>query len=278
MARTVEEAGAAAGTGARPGELAGALHEHRLLTFASATAFQILTALVPFLLFALALLAFFDLGAVWRDDVSRQVAPSVSPAAFSVIDSTVMRVLSQKQVFWMTLGLVLAVWQVSGAVRAVMDGLDLICDCEDGERSGWSRYRRSVLLALAVAGLFLLAFAVVLLGPLAAGSPDGLLGGVVFLVRWAIAAALLGLAVGVLFRYAPAERRPVRWAGRGSLIVVGAWVGASLLFGFYLKNLASYESVFGALASVVILLAYLYLSTVVFFVGAEIESRLRDEH
>ena len=53
---------------------------------------------------------------------------------------------------------------------------------------------------------------------------------------------------------------------------MGAWVAASLLFGLYLQN-ASYASVFGALASVVILLAYLYLSTTVFFAGAELEAR-----
>ena len=255
-------------------ELLDAFEDHRLLTFASATSFQILTAIVPFLLFAFALLGFLDLGRLWRADVAPELAPTVSPAAFSVIDTTVTRVLGEKQVFWMTLGLALAIWQVSGAVRAVMDGFDLIYRSDDPRRrSFWARIGRSLVLALAIGGCLLLAIAVVVLGPLLVGSPDGALGALVFLVRWLLAAALLLLAVGLLFRFAPEQRPPARWAGRGSLLVVGGWVAASLLFGFYVRNLASVESVFGALASVVIGLAYLYLSTTVFFAGAELEAR-----
>ncbi len=254
-------------------ELLAAFEEHRLLTFASATAFQILTAVVPFVLFAVALLGFLDLGSVWQQDVAKEVAPHVSPAGFQVIDATVMQVLTKGQLFWLTAGLALAVWQVSGAVRAVMDGLDLVYGAGQDGRTLRGRIGRSLVLALAVGACLLAAIAVVVGGPLAIGSLDGAMAVLVFLARWAVAAALLLLAVGLLFRFAPEQRPPARWASRGSLVVVGAWIGASLLFGFYLKNLASYGSVFGALASVVILLAYLYLSTTVFFAGAELEAR-----
>ena len=272
MASTETASGGSATARAAVRDLLDAFEQHRLLTFASATSFQILTAIVPFLLFVVALLGFLDLGSVWREDVAPEVGANVSPAAFSVIDTTVTRMLTEQQLFWMTFGLALAVWQVSGAVRAVMDGLDLVYGAEDRERSFWGRIGRSLLLAVAVGLCLLASIAVVVGGPLLVGATGGVAGAILFLLRWLMAAAMLALAVGLLFRYAPEQRPPARWASRGSLLVVGAWVAASLLFGLYLQN-ASYASVFGALASVVILLGYLYLSTMVFFAGAELEAR-----
>jgi membrane protein len=49
----------------------------------------------------------------------------------------------------------------------------------------------------------------------------------------------------------------------------------SLGFVGYLKFVASYESVFGNLATVVVLLGYLYLSAVVFLAGAQVDALVR---
>src|SRR3954469_18793697 len=107
-------------------ETVACFEEHDLLTSASAISFQIFTALVPFLLFAFALLGFLSLGDVWQEHVASHVKANVSPAMFSVIDDTVTKGLASRPLFWMTAGLVLAVWQISGAVRAIMGALNRI--------------------------------------------------------------------------------------------------------------------------------------------------------
>src|SRR3712207_4738422 len=90
-----------------------------LLTYASAIAFQILTAIVPFLLFLLGLLGFLDLGNVWEEDLAPEVEPRMSRAAFELVDETVTTLLAERQLFWLTGGFALALWQISGGVRAV---------------------------------------------------------------------------------------------------------------------------------------------------------------
>ena len=54
-----------------------------------------------------------------------------------------------------------------------------------------------------------------------------------------------------------------------------SWLLMSLAFVGYLKFVASYESVFGNLATVVVLLGYLYLSAVVFLAGAQLDALVR---
>src|SRR5918911_894310 len=79
-----------------PSEVVECFEEHDLLTSASAIAFQVLTAIVPFLLFAFALLGFLSLGDVWRDQVAQHIRANVSPAMYSVIESTVTKVLTSR--------------------------------------------------------------------------------------------------------------------------------------------------------------------------------------
>jgi membrane protein len=57
---------------------------------------------------------------------------------------------------------------------------------------------------------------------------------------------------------------------------VSAWVVASVLFGLWLKYVSAAGSVFGSLATVVVLIAYIYISTTVFFVGAQVDAIIRE--
>jgi membrane protein len=248
--------------------------EHDLLTSASAISFQVFTALVPFLLFAFALLGFLSLDDVWRDHVAGDVRSHVSPAMFEVIDDTVTKVLASRQVFWMTAGLALAVWQISGAVRAVMGALNRIYRIE-ADRSWRGRMLVSTYLSVAVGAALLLALTVVSGAPLLYGDVGQPAGAALFILRWGIAGGLMLLAVGLLLHYGPVERRPIHWVSFGTLLVVGSWILMSLAFVVYLKFVASYESVFGNLATVVVLMGYIYLSAVVFLAGAQVDALVR---
>jgi membrane protein len=245
-----------------------------LLTSASAISFQILTAIVPFLLFAFALLGFLSLDSVWQDHVAPHVKPNVSPAGYAVIQDTVNRVLGSHQFFWMTAGLVLAIWQVSGAVRAVMGALNRIYRC-DTDRPWRRRMLVSTVLAVAVGAALLAAIAVVTLTPLLYHHPGQPTLALLFVLRWGMAGALMLIAVGLLLRYGPARRRPMHWVSFGTLLVIGSWILMSIGFGAYLRFVASYQSVFGNLATIVVLMGYIYLSSLVFLGGAQVDAIAR---
>jgi membrane protein len=85
----------------------------------------------------------------------------------------------------------------------------------------------------------------------------------------------LSLAVGLLVHVAPATRQPLPWASLGTAIVTVWWVIVSVGFYFYLTGLASYGSVFGSLASIIVVMAYLYISTTAFLFGAQLDAIIR---
>src|SRR5436190_21558836 len=55
---------------------------HDLLTYSSAISFQILTAIIPFLLFVLAVAGLLDLDDLWRDHLEPQIRANVSGPVF----------------------------------------------------------------------------------------------------------------------------------------------------------------------------------------------------
>ena len=129
--------------------------ENDLLTYASAISFQILSSIVPFLLFGFGLLGFLHLDDVWSEELAPKAKESVSGAAFSFMDEAIRKALTSRQVFWITAGFLIALWEVSGAVRAVMGALNRVHGIET-ERSWRRRMGVSTLLALAIGACWLL--------------------------------------------------------------------------------------------------------------------------
>jgi membrane protein len=253
--------------------------EQDLLVAASGIAFRVLLCTVVGALFLVGLLGFLGLAEVWRSDLAPDVRNSVSDPAFRVINDAALHVLNNKAVFWVTGGLLIVLWQVSRMVRACGQTLNRIYGVRE-ERPLLRQFWESIAAAAAVAVIMLAALAVVRLGPLLLDDVlgDSAIAAVIgFLVRWAIAAALMTLAVGVVVRSSPSIDRPLGWVSFGSALTVGGWIVSSLLFGLYLSVFATFGSVYGALLAMFLLVEYLYVAAVVFLGGLVVDHLVREE-
>ena len=255
-------------------DVVGAFRQNGLSNFASAIAFRVVLALVPFLLFLLAVLGFLHLEEVWRSDVAPELKKNASEVAFKLVDDTVRQVLSQKQLWWLTVGLVVTLWELSAATRVTMGALDRVYGYRR-RRSLLELLPRSVALGAAMGVCVVAAIAVVRFGPLLTGEVHGVLAVLSFLVRWLLAAAVLAVGTGLTMRYGAATRQPVPWVSFGTGLVLVSWVLTSIGFGLYATYVASYTSVFGHLASIFVLLLYLWLSANAFLVGIQLDACVR---
>jgi membrane protein len=238
-------------------------------------AFRVVLALVPFLLFLLALLGFLDLQEVWRSDVAPEVKKNASDAAFKLLDDTVTQVLREKQLWWLTIGLGLTLWELSAATRMTMLALDRV-NGYAGRRGLIVLLPRSLALGAAMGTCVVVAISIVRFGPLLTGDVDGVLSVLSFLIRWLLAASVLGLGVWLIVRFGPATPQTVPWVSLGTGLILVAWILTSIAFGLYVTYVASYTSVFGHLASVFVLLLYLWLSANAFLVGIQVDACARE--
>jgi membrane protein len=77
----------------------------------------------------------------------------------------------------------------------------------------------------------------------------------------------------VLYRVAPDRDAPrFRWVTLGSVAATVLWVVGSVLFSLYVDNFGSYNKTYGALAGVVVLMLWIYLTSYIVLLGAEINA------
>jgi membrane protein len=132
------------------------------------------------------------------------------------------------------------------------------------------------VLSIEVGACFTLAALCLLLAPFfSVGHPGAAWDVFAFVVRWTLVMALLVLVVGLLVRHAPATPQTLPWVSLGATLVIASWTLVSLTFYLYLTELASYDSVFGSLAAIIVAMAYLYISTTVFLFGAQLDAIIR---
>jgi membrane protein len=255
-------------------EIARAFRRNGLINFAASISFLIVLALVPLLLFLLALLGFLQLDEIWREDVAPEVRGSLSDAAYRLLDDTATRVVTERQGWWLTGGFALALWEISAATRVTMTALDRIYGFRR-RRSFLELFPRSVGLGLAMGVAVVAAFALVRFVPLATGDLDGVAAVLSFVGRWLAAAVVLGVGVALVVHHGSATRQTLPWVTVGTFLVMGAWVGMSILFGIYVTYMANYGSVFGNLATFFVLLLYVYASSIAFLAGVQADACIR---
>ena len=252
-------------------ELKDAVARHRLLTFSSAVSFRALVALVPLTLLGLGVLGALGQASVWKNSIAPTIEHHVTPPVFHGIDFSVQRIFASDKGSLITLATALVLWHMTAAVATVMETLNEIHDVKD-KRLWWRKLLVALGLAVAIVLCLIAAVLVVSVAPkIGSGAVHFVLG----IGRWLVAAVLLGVAIAVLVRYAPAEHPRPRWASAGSIAIVGAWIVLSLVFRVWVSNVSNFKTGIGFLTAFLVLGAYIYFSVLVFVLGVQLDELLR---
>jgi membrane protein len=243
---------------------------HNLLTWASAIAFQVLVALVPLTVLALGILGALGERSVWTKQISPPIERRLPGPTWDAVDYAAKLILTHSTAGLLAFGAVLTIWEISGSVRAIMGALNRMYETEE-DRPIWMRFGISIAIAIAIGVSLIGAALVVTVAKHLGGSLHALVG----VVRWIIAVLLVGVAVELLVRFSPAERRPKKWVTLGSAFTVVAWIVASFIFRVYVSSVANFRSTFGSFVAVLVLTAYLYTSAIVFLVGVQADELMR---
>jgi membrane protein len=253
-----------------------AFRERKLLVYATAIAMRALIGLAGLTFLTLALLGAIGERKLWSQHVAPAIEPKLTHPTFVAINAAVDKIFANNSTGLIVFASLYAVWQVSGSLRAVMDALNAIVGCKD-TRSTLRRFALSIALAVVVILLIACAMFVVAVSSSLLGQSGGIWHWLVAVLRWPAGAVFLGLAVGVVARFAPVEHRGVRWASVGAALIVVAWLVESAVYAWFLKNVADYKTAEGNLLLVIAVTTYLYISSIVFLVGAQLDEFLREE-
>jgi membrane protein len=171
-------------------------------------------------------------------------------------------------------GILTALWSASSGMKALITGVNLAYD--EGETRKFVKLRGlSILLTLGAMLLLTVAGATIAGFPPIADNLPVALQWVVSILRFVVLAVLLILGLAVLYRYAPNRDEPKwTWVSWGSVVATVLWVLASIGFSIYVNSFGNYNKTYGALAGIIILMFWLYLTAVIVLVGAELNTEM----
>ena len=95
------------------------------------------------------------------------------------------------------------------------------------------------------------------------------------IAKWPVLVILVSLMFAILYWASPNARHGgFRWVSPGGVVAVVAWLIVSGGFAVYVANFAAYDKTYGAIAGVVILLVWLWLTNIAILFGAEVDAEL----
>jgi membrane protein len=180
----------------------------------------------------------------------------------------------------LVIGVLLAVWSASGYVSGFMDVGNAIYATEE-ERPLWKKYTvrylltATLLILLAICGMGL-----VFTGALAqeVGEIIGMGSQAVDLwsaLKYPILLVAVSLMLALLYWFAPDVKHPSFLAILpGSGLAIMLWIAASLIFGVYVSEFASYNKTYGALGGIVMFLVWLWLTNIAVLFGAALNAQV----
>ncbi|MBX8623278.1 YihY/virulence factor BrkB family protein [Pseudomonas glycinae] len=249
--------------------------DDEMSTYASALAYQMLFSLFPFILFLIALIGFLHLPDFfsWLRLQSELVLP---PQALEQVNPVIDQ-LQQSKGGLLSVGIVIALYTASAGVRLMMSAMNAAYDVVEG-RPLWKRFPLSVIYTVGIAGMLLVAAALMVLGPQVMGwiaAQVGLEEVIVTLwtiARWPVIVILMMVAVALIYYVMPDVKQEFRFITPGSVLAVVVWIIASLGFAFYVKTFANYNAMYGSIGAIIVLLLYFYISSAVLLLGAEMNA------
>jgi membrane protein len=174
--------------------------------------------------------------------------------------------------------ILIALWSASGGTSNLITAISTAYD-EQEKRSFIKKRALALLLTLAAIIFMIIVLFVVAALPAVLQLFDNVI--VRFLlqvVRWLILVVMVVGALAVLYRVAPDRDAPkMKWVSVGAVIATLLWILASVGFSVYVANFGNYAKTYGALAGIVVLLFWLWITNYAILLGAEINAEAEQQ-
>lgn len=90
--------------------------------------------------------------------------------------------------------------------------------------------------------------------------------------KWIVLAGLFLVIIGTFYRFGPARRRHRNFLSPGVLLAAILMISTSSLFSWYVNNFGNYNSIYGSLGTIMVVMLWIYFNSVMLLVGFELDA------
>jgi membrane protein len=235
---------------------------------AAGVAYYCLLSIFPLLLGLIAVFGFFLPSVNLQDALLNFVGDNI-PGATNILKQNIASIIELRGVIGI-LSIIVFFWGASVMFSAVSLAINRAWDIRR-VRPFYIRKPRELGMVFGIGILFLLslgASAIILILHRVLNLPAANLI-IVNVGSWLVAFLLVLTAFLLLYKLIPNTRTYWRYVWPGALLAAILFEIARTLFVFYLENFANYQLIYGSIASIIVLLVWIYYSAFIMILGAE---------
>jgi len=250
-----------------------------ITALAGQLAYDLLLSFFPFLLLLLTMLSYSDLKST---DILVYVQQIMPQSTFDLIYTTITKLSSSTSSHLVSISIVGILWSGSSGFRAITKGLNKAYD-EEETRPYWKTLAISILFMLGLAFAIIAAIALVVFGQMIGRTIAHSLNlSSKFILNWDIIRYLVsvgGMAItfAALYHFTPCRRLTWKEVIPGATISTLSWLVASLGFAYYVNNFNNYASIYGGIGAVIVLMLWIYITSIIILIGGEVNAILAFE-
>lgn len=249
-----------------------------LVNKASSLAYNFMLAIFPAIIFLFTLIPFIPKRIGFQERLMDFITLILPEDAYKAFETTLNEIVNKQNGGLLSFGFVLSLFFATNGVHNLMMAFNkssLII-----ETRTWFKQRLiAIILTVIIALSVIVCITAMAIGEIALTYIDtelrikgDFITYVIQFTRWALLGILYFVTISILYRYGPANAKKWRFFSAGS------WLATILAFltiwgfSFYINNFSSYNKVYGSISTLIVLMIWLYLNSLILLVGFELNA------
>lgn len=257
------------------------LKEDNVTAMGAQVSYYLILSIFPFLIFFLNILSYTP---VARDDILQNLIVVLPADTQRIVSNLLVETISKSSDTLLSLGAITGIWAASKGLMALIRSLNKAYDVEE-KRNYFELRAIAILFTLALLFLLVIVLSTLVFGEILGNKLFDFLGMTDnFIVIWRYLRILISLGsmilmFNLLYKFSPSIRNSEKINFKhtlpGAIFATIGWIFTSALFSFYVNNFANYSKTYGSLGGIIVLLIWLYISSIIIITGGEINGTLK---
>jgi len=248
-----------------------------LVNKSSSLAYSFMLAIFPGIIFLFTLIPFIPIKG-FQDQLLNLIQLVLPHNAFDAFETTLKDIIKKQNTGLLSFGFLSALFFATNGVKNLMKAFNkssLII-----ETRGWIKQRLiALVLTVIICFSIIICISAMALGEVLLNKindelhlKDSFLVYTIKFTRWALLAILYFITISILYRYGPSHTK--KWR----LFSAGSWLATILAFltiwgfSFYINHFASYNKVYGSIGTLIVVMIWLYLNSLILLIGFELNA------
>lgn len=244
---------------------------------AAALAYNFMLALFPAIIFLFTLIAYIPIKD-FQDYLLNLIELILPNNAYNAFETTLKDIIKIQHGQLLSIGVITALYFATNGVSNLMQAFNkssLVLET----RSWVKRRLVAILLTIVISLALLIAIVIMIAGQAVIHYIQHKLHSdahfwfyLIAFSRWIIILVIFFVSISILYRYGPANKNRWKFVNPGSILATSLAILTSIGFTYYTNNFSSYNSVYGAIGTLIVVMIWLYLNSMILLIGFELNA------